>query len=37
MSTNIFRWMFVWIIKMLEYDRIDILDGIDSDKTNKSK
>ena len=29
--------MFVWIVKMLEYDRIDILEGIDIDKTNKSK
>ena len=29
--------MFVWSIKMLEYDRIDISEGIDIDKTNKSK
>ena len=37
-SSNLFRWMFVWIsIKMLEYDRIDISEGIDVDKTNPSK
>ena len=29
--------MFVSIIKMLEYDRIDISEGIDVDKTKKSK
>ena len=29
--------MFVWTIKMLQYDRIDISGGIDVDKTNKSK
>ena len=29
--------MFVLIIKILEYDRIDISEGIDVDKTNKSK
>ena len=37
MSTDIFRRMFVWIIRMLEYDRIDISEGIDVDKTNRSK
>ena len=37
MSTNIFRRIFVWIIRMLEYDRIDILEGIDVDKTDRSK
>ena len=37
-SSNLFRWMFVWIsIKMLEYDRIDISEGIGVDKTNPSK
>ena len=36
-STNLFRWMFVSIIKMLEYDRIDIPEGIDINKTNKPK
>ena len=34
---NFFRWMFVWVMKMLEYERIDILEGIDLDKTDKSK
>ena len=29
--------MFVRIIIMLEYDRIDISEGIDVDKTNRSK
>ena len=29
--------MSVRIIKMLEYDRIDIAEGIDVNKTNKSK
>ena len=37
MSTNLFRWVFVSIIKMLEYDKIDIFEGIDDNKTNKSK
>ena len=29
--------MFISIIKMLEYDRIDISEGIDISKSNKSK
>ena len=29
--------MSVWIIKILEYDRINISEGIDVDATNKSK
>ena len=29
--------MFVLIIKMLEYDRIDISEGIDTNKTSASK
>ena len=33
----LFRWMFVWFIKMLQYERIDISEGIDPDKTDKSK
>ena len=37
MSTNIFRRMFVWIVILLEYDKIDISEGIDVDKTDKSK
>ena len=36
-STNLFRWMLVSIIKMLEYDKIDISEGIDVDMSNKSK
>ena len=35
--SDLFRLVFVWIIKMLEYDRIDISEGIDINKTNKSK
>ena len=37
MPTNLFRWVFVSIIKMLEYDKIDISEGIDVNKTNESK
>ena len=33
----LFKWMFVWLIKMLQYERIDISEGIDPDKTDKSK
>ena len=33
----LFKWMFVWFIKMLQYERIDISEGIDPDKTDKSK
>ena len=29
--------MSLWITKILEYDRIDISEGIDVDKTNESK
>ena len=36
-STNLFRWVFVWVIKMLQYDRIDVSEGIDIIKTNASK
>ena len=35
--SDLFRLVFVWIIKILEYDRIDISEGIDINKTNKSK
>ena len=36
---SLFRWYFVWIkyIKMLVYERIDILEGIDVNKINLSK
>ena len=37
LSTHLFRWMFVWAIKMLKYDRIDISEWIDVNKTNKTK
>ena len=29
--------MFIWIIKMVHYERIDVLEGIDFDKVDKSK
>ena len=29
--------MFVWIIKMLQYNRIDVSEGSDVNKTSKSK
>ena len=29
--------MSLWIIKMLKYDRIDVSEGIDVNKTNKPK
>ena len=34
-----FRWYFVWVkhVKMIEYERIDISESIDINKTNKSK
>ena len=32
-----FRWMFVWVIKMLEYEGTDVSVGIDINKSNKSK
>ena len=36
--SKLFRWMFAWIsIKKLEYYRIDILEGINVDKTNATK
>ena len=36
-STRFFRWMFVWVIKMLQYEIIDVSEGIDINKSNKSK
>ena len=33
----LFKWMFVWFIQMLQYEKIDISEGIDPDKTDKSK
>ena len=33
-----FVWvMFVWVIEMLQYNRIDVSEGIDVKKTSKSK
>ena len=33
-----FRWHFVWVsVKMLQYERIDVSEGIDVNKTNSSK
>ena len=32
-----FKQMFVWITKMLRYERIDVSEGIDIDKTDTSK
>ena len=36
-STDLFRRMFVWVVKMLQYDRIHVSEGIDINKTNESK
>ena len=36
-SANLFGKVFVWLIKMLQYDRIDVSEGIDINKTSKSK
>ena len=30
---NFFRQMFVWVVKMLEYNKIDVSEVIDIDKT----
>ena len=32
-----FRWVFVWVIKMLHLDKTEDSEGIDLDKTDKSK
>ena len=37
LPTTFFRWHFVWIIKMLQYERIDASEGIDVNKTSLSK
>ena len=36
-STNLFKQVFVWVIKLLQYDRIDVSEGIDINKINKLK
>ena len=33
----IFRWYFVWIIKVLQYENIDVSEGIDVNETSASK
>ena len=37
LSTNFFRWMFVWVIKVLYYNKIGVSGGIDINELNKSK
>ena len=32
-----FRWMFVWVIKMLQYQKINVSEGMHVNKSNKSK
>ena len=32
-----FWWMFVWVIQMRQYDRIDVSEGMDINKTSVSK
>ena len=34
---NLLEWLFLWIIKMLIYERVDDLEGNAFDKTDKSK
>ena len=36
-SQVFFRWMFVWVIKMLQYNKIDMSEGIDINKTSALK
>ena len=35
LSTNLFRRVFIWVIKMLQHDRIDVSEGIDINKTSE--
>ena len=35
--TNLFRLVFVWVIKMLQYDRIGVSEEIDINKTSELK
>ena len=32
---SFFKWMFVWIIQILQYERIDVSEEIDINKSNK--
>ena len=34
---NFFRQMFLWVIKMLQYERTDISEEIDANKTSALK
>ena len=36
-STNLFTKVFVQVMKMLQYDKIDVSEGIDINKTSESK
>ena len=36
-STNLFRRVFLWVIKRLQCDRIDVSEGIDINKESESK
>ena len=36
-SANLFRRVFVWVIKMLECDIIDVSEGIDINKISESR
>ena len=36
-GNQIFRWMSIWKIKMIYYDRIEVSEGIDVNKTITSK
>ena len=37
LSPNLFRWVFVWVIRMLQYRKIDVSEEIYICKTNASK
>ena len=34
---SFFRWMFVWVTKMMQYERTDILEKIDINKSEELK
>ena len=36
-STHLFRRVFAWVIKTVQYDRVDISEEIDINKTSESK
>ena len=37
LSASFFRWRFVWIIKLLQYEKIDVSGGTETNKTSASK